>query len=122
MIYLFLEYVPEEIIKDANEGETDYFFVALTPLACYQLDEAGLAYAIPEDYAYPRMEYDFKSIEDNLFCLSHLEVIHTFKFWMEFVKNIKINCEKDRVIYFGKAFAILKEECRRELSCYEEQD
>ena len=89
MITLLLEEVPKgkqaEELKKITDGSKDIDIVALTPLACYELDKVGFDYSFPEDYHYPerlniKEVYDSFDFEENIidtFILSLLETKET---------------------------------------------
>jgi len=106
---LFLEYLPSifQIKEEINFG--NYVnIMALTPLACYQLDKLNIQYSIPEDYYYPEL-IDVKDFSEyNVFCLNELEKEETKQYWKRFLKEYKTIFNVKWIDYVGDQYKILK--------------
>ena len=109
MIAYFLEYVPE------NFASGNTLIIALTPAACFELDERGIEYQVPDDFVSPEnvfIEQHIQEIEEvsssygKTFCdamsLCFYEKGKTRIYWEKFLLVFKERYPDLSVVYVGK--------------------
>jgi len=112
----FLEHFPIDHKEEWLSISKGSKVLALTPLACYQLDELNIEYEIPEDYHYPERlnikevydSFEFNKDIINIFVLSLLEVKETETFWRKFLDVYFEKNKIDDIKYFGTDYKILQ--------------
>ncbi len=108
MIHYFLEYLPFNMYSDKGK------FVALTSLACYEMDKYSIEYDLPENYAYPK-RLDMEEIRSKLvntrmsvFIEHCLQYEESSRYWDEFIENYIDRNKIERIKYYGNSLKYLK--------------
>ena len=109
MIHYFLEYLPPYSYRFKRSN-----IVALTSLACYQMDKGCMRYDLPENYAYPK-RLDMEDIRSKLvntrmsvFIEHCLQYEEASRYWDEFIENYIDRNKIERIIYYGSSLKYLK--------------
>ncbi len=135
-VSLFLEYVPDKNkILDRIFSEVENYdnmdVVALTSLACYQLDKLDMEFSFPEDYDWPqkahvddlelciRLTKDFTA---KAFTMSFIEAALVKTNWQEFIDKYKSKMNPQKVYYCGNDFELLIEACKEKFNGFEKLD
>ena len=109
MIHYFLEYLPPYSYRLKRSR-----IVALTPLACYQMDKSFMKYDLSENYAYPK-RFDMEKIRGKLvntrmsvFIEHCLQYEEASRYWDEFIENYIDRNKIERLKYYGSSLKYLK--------------
>ncbi len=100
--------------EELQGGDVD--IVALTPVACFELDKLDMKYKTPDEYFLPERiegrEESKKGLYSSIFSIYILESCETFFYWSKFLeKYFNEHPDVERVYYIGSEFAHLINYC-----------
>src|SRR3970282_2299352 len=100
-VIVYLEYYdPNDFLKLAN-GNVELIFIALTPIACYQLDNYNQLYKIPDDFCGISEIGIPKNTPPSMFEMYHLEEVRTKLYWLSLLDHVGWEYGAVNSLYYG---------------------